>query len=408
MYDICIIGGGVAGLSAAITIGEHDTNTILIDKNPKLGKKIYATGNGKCNLTNTNMDISSKYHSSYEGYVSFINDIMGASPLTRVKEFMLSIGIPTYDRDGYIYPASRQASSVAWAMIDRANISGIDIRCNAECTDIKKLGDHFEIVLDDEVIRAKRVIIACGGKSYPSLGGSDKGYKLVTALGDSLTDIRPALCGVITDDIPKTLSGVRVNAAARITNNKYDAVCEEYGELQITDYGLSGIMIFNLSSLIGRMLSNNEKPVISINFIPDISNEIIYDIYEKCPDRTITGLFNGFLNDKLVTYILQKACINGKAKVKDISKNDIDRVIDIMSDVKFAVKDIKSYDQAQVCAGGVRLSDINPDTCESKRIKNLYYAGEIMDVDGVCGGYNITYAILSGIKAGEACIYDKN
>lgn len=408
MYEVCIVGGGVAGLSAAISIAEKCTNAILIEKNTKLGKKIYATGNGKCNITNTDMELSLKYNSSYDKYETFISTVMGNTPCKSVRDFMNSIGIATIDKGGYIYPYSLQASAVAWAMIDKVKKSNIDIKTGIECLEINKNDNYFEIVTDAGVFLAQKVIIACGSKSYPSLGGSEKGYKLAGALGDNIIPVRPALSGVITDNIPKELSGVRLPAVASLYNEEGIMLAAEKGELQITDYGLSGIMIFNLSSRTGCELMKNKKPYISLNFIFDLSDEALKAIYENSRERTITGFLNGFLNDKLAVYILKRLNINDKAKVLEIDNKDMDRIIELLSDLRFEIKGIKSYEQAQVCAGGVDLSDINPNKCESKNIDNLYYAGEIMDVDGLCGGYNITYAILSGIKAGEACIYDKN
>lgn len=408
MYEVCIVGGGVAGLSAAIRLAEVCTDVILIEKNTKLGKKIYATGNGKCNITNTNMELSIRYNSSYDRYETFIRTVMGDTPCDSVRAFMNSIGIATVDKGGYIYPYSLQASAVAWAMIDKVKKSNINIKTGIECLEINKNDNGFELVTDAGVFLAKKVIIACGGKSYPSLGGSEKGYKLAAALGDNIIPVRPALCGVITDNIPKELSGVRLPAVASLYNEEGIMLAAEKGELQITDYGLSGIMIFNLSSLAGCELMKNKKTCISLNFIFDLSDKNLRVIYENSLERTITGFLNGFLNDKLATYILKRLNIDGKTMVSEIDNKDMDNIIKLLSDLRFEIKDIKSFEQAQVCAGGVDLSDINPDKCESKNTDKLYYAGEIMDVDGVCGGYNITYAILSGIKAGEACIYDKN
>lgn len=410
MYDVCIVGGGVAGLSAAITIAasDSDKDIIIIEKNKKPAKKLYATGNGRCNITNTDMNIRERYHSSDSGYDVFIKAVMGDNPYESVLSFVHSLGITTYNRDGYIYPASRQASAVAWAMLDMLKCLDVTVWCGTECTGITKRDGYFVISAGDHCIQAERVILACGGRSYASLGGSRSGYKLAWSLGENIISQRPALCGLVLDNTQNTLAGVRVAADISLIDETHTIIKREKGELQYTDYGLSGIAVFNLSSIVGDMLTKNIRPIISINFLSHTDIADIVTLFEnlraKNNTRTILGFLNGFVNDRIAASVLQQLGIDNKLSIAYIDRKRLNSIISSLTDMCYEVKDLNGYEQAQVTAGGVDIAGINPASMESLSTRGLYIAGELLDIDGCCGGYNITFAILSGVRAGEACI----
>lgn len=401
MFDVCIIGSGPAGMAAAIKAAQKGAKIKLLDKNKKAGKKLYATGNGKCNITNQNIDYTSHYHSEYESYETFLNDIMGEAPCDCVKAFMDSIGVLTYtNNEGYVYPLSNQASSVVWALLDAINKYNIDCDFKAEVLSVNRNNDEFIIKTQNEAITASQIVFACGGKSYFALGGTDSGYKLAKSFGHTIVPVRPSLCGMHTQNNLSDIAGVRARANANLVIDD-TIVATESGEIQFTENGLSGIAIFNLSSIAGKAIQKQQKVSIQLNLNSNIDQTQIDSLYIKNQNRTILGALNGVYNDKLCSYILSQMGINGKDTMKELSKNHFLQIIDTFSCLKFDIEDLYDYDQAQVCAGGVAINEINSKTCESKLINNVYFVGEMLDIDGICGGYNITFALLSGICAGE-------
>ena len=254
-YDVCVVGGGAAGMAAAIAAAEGGNTVCIIDKNKKLGKKLYATGNGRCNLANTDMK-DGHYHSSSETYQKFLHTCLGEQPLHEMFAFLHSIGVYTRCIDGYYYPISMQASAVVWALLDRIKALQVTTYLSETVTDIRIKKDGYHIQCNTEII-ARKVILACGGRSYPSLGGCAEGARLAEKLGVKQEPQRPALCAVMTEENTEAVKGVRVACSAWFEEGNTE--WKQSGELQITEYGLSGIMIFNLSSELGRILSEESS-----------------------------------------------------------------------------------------------------------------------------------------------------
>ncbi len=405
MYDLCIIGGGVAGISAAISAASLGMKVAIIEKDKKLGRKIYATGNGRCNLTNKYIDLEKCYNSSSKDYVEFLTSVIGDYADKELEAFCNSIGILTENNNDYVYPKSYQASSVVWAMTDKLAQLGVKIHFKTFITDICPVDNHFVLKSQNEEFTCSQVVIACGGMSYESLGGTDSGYILSKNTGHKLEDIRPALCGLITDDDITSLSGVRAKAKASLYQDGdygYSLLSSEIGELQITDYGLSGIMIFNLSSIVGRLLAKCEDFTLTLDFMPNIDIRNIHSICKNCGERTVTGFLNTFINDKLAAYFVEKYIGDTKTKLNTLEKYDIEELIQNIKSYDISISGTNDFSKAQVCAGGVSLKELDPNTLMSMHHDGLYFAGELIDIDGICGGYNITFAMLSGKKAGES------
>lgn len=407
MYDLCIIGGGASGMSAAIAAAQKGLRVIILDRNKKLGKKIYATGNGKCNISNQNMNIKLNYNSDSENYISFLNECLGISPYEQIENFLNSLGVLTYDVNGYIYPQSLQASSVVWAMLDRLNELNVEFDFKQEISEIYKNGTHFVIKCPNGQITALQIVLSCGGRSYETLGGSKIGYELAQSFGHTVNPVRPALCGLVTAEDLTEIAGVRISAEASLIDDKGNTAASEKGELQINNYGLSGIMIFNLSSKAGRLLKNGENVYISVNLIPSLTDDNIKSIYNASSGRTIIGFLNGIINDKLALYFSKRHGIGRKTTIKDLNYNELMNIISELRNFRLMVSDLCDFDSAQVCAGGVSIDEISPYDMMSKKVEGLYITGELLDIDGICGGYNLTFAILSGVRAGIGA-YDKN
>lgn len=421
MYDLCVIGGGMSGMTTAITAARAGKKVVIFDKNKKLGKKLYATGNGRCNLTNMNIDIGRDFNSSYVKYEEFLNKAFGDKLSSgEVIDFFNSIGVPTVHIDNtYVYPASMQASTVVWALIDALQRYGVDIVLDTEINEINynkdSLDSVFEVCYDNKKVYSKKLVLANGSKAYMTLGGSSIGYALAKSFGHSIIPLRPALCGLVTEEDLSHISGVRAKAKAALFKDECDKpIATEVGEVQVTDYGLSGIMMFNLSSKVGTLLEAKEKPIVGVNFLACIEeqnnlsqinvsdNETLRNIYNTSKDRTVLGFLNSLVNDKLASYVCDLQGIDKKAKVSDLSEDEVNRLILGLGDFKVHIRGTKDFENGQVCAGGVDISEINPIDFSSKICSGLYIVGELLDIDGLCGGYNLTFAVLSGIAAGKA------
>ncbi|MBQ9609980.1 MAG: aminoacetone oxidase family FAD-binding enzyme [Lachnospiraceae bacterium] len=398
MYDLCIIGGGMSAISCAITAARRGHKVIILEKNDKLGKKIYATGNGRCNITNHNFsaDYTRYYNSSSDLYDVFLKKIFKSNcPDEEVTDFLKSLGIITYDINSYVYPKSLQASSLMWTVNDVLKNLNVEILFKSEICKIDRIDDLYEINVSNRKIKASNVVLACGGASYRKLGGSLCGYKLAGMLDLECTDIRPALCGLKTVEDVSAVAGVRTHAVARLysDNPENEIYAEEEGELQITNYGLSGIMIFNLSSKAGKILKSGKRAFIKIDFVPDVEDSVINNIFDNHSYRKKKALLNVFLNDKLAEYVLKNV---------DKTSYDTDYLINYLHNFKFEIKDLTDFENAQVTAGGICLDELNPDDMSIKKYSGLYAIGEMTDIDGICGGYNLTYAIITGKRAGES------
>lgn len=401
MFDVCIIGSGPAGLAAAITAAKKGAKVKLLDKNKKAAKKLYATGNGKCNITNKSIDYTKHYHSESSQYEAFLSDLFGEKPYDNVLAFMQSVGVLTYaNADGYVYPVTNQASSVVWALLDALNKYLVECDFKAEVLSVNPKGEMYEVNTSNGIINATQIIFACGGKSYSSLGGTALGYNIAQRLGHTIIPVRPCLCGLHTKENLLDIAGVRARACAKlIVDDKL--IAKESGEIQFTEKGLSGIAIFNLSSFVGKALQAGKSVSISLDLGFNLSQDEILALYDNNSNRTILGTLNGVFNDKLCSYILKNKHINGKELTKTISKTQYIDLIHAFYELQFTITSLYDYEQAQVCAGGVAIDEISSNSCESKLVKNAYFIGEMLDIDGICGGYNITFALLSGIRAGE-------
>lgn len=403
MYDLCVIGGGAAGLCAAISAARLGKSVIIIEKNNKPGKKIYATGNGKCNITNECWNYNNIFMSNNSNISDFLKPVLSNTPNDKVREFLESIGILTYSNNGYVYPVSNQASSIVWALLEELNKLNVKIENKVQIEKIDIYDTFFVLKSNNGEYKASTVIVSCGGKSYESLGGSESGYLLAKQLGHTVTKLNPALCGIETNENLSEISGVRISATAKLYGGKSkEAIAIESGELQIAEYGISGIMIFNLSSIAGKILSDKKNPYIIIDLVPNLEIEAIKSLYYSQSHRTLMGFLNGFINDKIALYFIKKSNIEPKEKLYNISLDIIEKIFNDIKQFKVEIKKLRDFDNAQVTSGGVDLNEIQPETMMSKKISGLFFAGEILDVDGICGGYNLTFAMLSGLLAGKS------
>lgn len=383
---IAIIGAGPAGLAAAKIISKK-IQVVVFEKNSDAGKKLLLTGSGRCNIGNTNNDLS-KYHSSNN---EFIEKIINDKNLDKVNNFFKEIGLVLKDKNGYLYPYSEKSSSVLSCL---KNSLDVDFRFNTNIENIERKNDKF--IINHEIF--DKVIITTGGLSYPKTGSSGEGFHLAKAFGHKVTNLNPSLMALETNSgLEKEWAGIRceVNVSSYIDKAK---VKEEHGELQFTSFGLSGICIFNLSRDIRLALNEGKKCEVKLNLCPWTAH--LSNYMEENKDKYLTNICDGFLDYKLTNIILKYLKIKDK-KWCELKIDEKNKFIETLTNFKVKIIDTKGYLDAQVTSGGVSLEEINLETMESKLVKNLYFAGEVLDLDGDCGGYNLTISFITGLVAGD-------
>ena len=399
--DIVIIGGGASGLVAAITASKNKNNKVtLIEKNPTLGKKILATGNGKCNYYNSDQNLS-HYNSTN---TNLIKEIITKENTKEIEEFFSKLGIIPKIKNGYYYPFSNQATTIKNALVREVE-KNTKVLLETTVEKIDKVKNKFIIKTNNGVIECDKVVIATGSKASPKTGSTGEGYKFLKDFNHTVIDVLPALVQLKTKgNFLKDWAGIRtdVNVSSHI-NDKL--IKSDQGEIQLTNYGVSGICIFNLSRFVPIALNNNDNVEVKINFLPFTSTpeELLKDLSNN---NSINDILEGILNNKLVSVILNKSSINKNKKYNDLSSKEKDILIENLTNFTLEVIGTNSYEECQVCSGGVPLSEINTKTMESKIINNLHIVGELLDVDGDCGGYNLTFAWITGLLAGKSDLND--
>lgn len=395
--EIVVIGAGASGLTAAIEIAKKNKVTI-VERYDNCAKKILVTGNGRCNYWNEDFD-SRHFNSNNKDFILKVNTLENQRS---VLDFFESIGIVPFIKNGYYYPMSMQASSIRNALLLEARKRGVKIINNANVIEIKKVNDKFLLMTTNGGILCDKVIVATGSNSYYK--EENLGYTLCKSLGHNIIKVMPSLVQLVgNDNYFKDWAGVRSNVRVKISVDS-NILKKEEGEVMLTDYGVSGICIFNLSSIANKALDLNKKVIVHINFFPQISN--IYSFLEErnkiLINRNLEEFFEGILNSKLIKIILYKTNLDKNKRWEELNEIEKKSLCDNLTNFKVNIISSKSFDSSQVCLGGIDTSEVNPETMESKLCKNLYIIGEVLDVDGDCGGYNLGFAWLSGIIAGRS------
>lgn len=401
-WDVAVIGAGASGMMAAITAARRGKSVLLLEHKNKPGKKILSTGNGKCNFTNQTMN-SSCYYGNKELLESVLKHFSQEDTLSFFRE----IGIWPREKNGYYYPNSGQASSLCEALT--AELSRCQVTLVTECEAEHMIPEKYGFTLKTSLgtYYAKNVILATGLKAAPKLGSDGTVFPLLKELGHHFTPVLPALCGFEASGMDfKKVSGVRTEADITLMVDN-TALTSERGELQLTDYGISGIPVFQISSPGARALYEKKRVEAVIDFLPDILPEKLEEEVTRrfCRDagvQPVSDSLRGLFNQKLIPVLLQKAEIsihNSTETINDRKRKDL---VQIIKGYPVQLLKIRDFPYAQVCTGGIRTEEIKIDTLESRLVPGLYFAGELLDVDGICGGYNLQWAWSSGYTAGNA------
>ncbi len=398
MANIIVIGGGASGLVAAITAARKGSRVTILEKNNKCGKKLLLTGNGRCNYWNETQELS-KYHSQDIDIFSQIYQAKQKDVLT----FFASLGIIPKVINGYYYPYSQNGGSIYNALMSEIDNLNIALKYEEEVQDIIK-EEKFIIKTNKQTYKADKVIMAMGSKAYPKTGSDGSGYEILKKLGHEIIPVFPSLVQIKgQDNFYKDWAGIRCEAILSLFEDG-KLIKEEQGELQLTNYGISGICTFNLSGWVAKGKANQKHEEIKINFVPwfqENKNEFknwLDKQEEKLSNFNLYQILEGFLNYKLINVIFKLLKLPKETKWKDAPK---DELVKLLKEFPFNIQETMGFDAAQVCSGGVSLKEINPKTLESLKVKDLYLVGEILDVDGDCGGYNLGWAWISALIAGE-------
>ena len=397
--EIAVIGGGASGLMAAITAKKSGKEVIILERKDRILKKVLITGNGRCNITNVNANISNYFGKN----ISSVENILNRFTPQDTMDFFNELGIVCNEENrGKVYPLSGQASSVVDALRFEAEKLGIKIETEFYVRKIEKDGFKFRIYSEDrKKIEAGRVIIAAGGQSYPELGSNGSGFELAKELGHSVTKLSPSIVQLKTEkNQVKGLQGIKTDVAVTAYGDN-KKICTYDGELLFTDYGISGNVVFNISFVMP--LYKN------VEFEIDFMEKFDYnELYEMLKERkrilshlTMENYFNGMINKKLGQFLSKVSGIEKLSKpVKDLNDSDIRKLCTVLKKYRVKILETTGFKNAQVTAGGVSLDEVNTETLESKIVKGLYFSGEVLDVYGECGGFNLQWAWASGHIAG--------
>ena len=399
---VLIIGGGVAGLTAAITLRKNNHEVWVLERNDRPLKKLLLTGNGKCNYWNQDQAIT-HYHSTTE---ELLPELITSTRQQAVVDFFASIAIMPRIKNGYYYPFSNQASSVVESLYLSAKEQGVNFLTNLLVDEVVYRNNQFMVNPKKEKLIGDTLIITTGSMAYPKTGSDGIGYKLAEAFGHYIVPVMPALVQLkMKENDLKDGKGIRCEARLEsLVNGK--VIQEESGELQLTEYGISGICTLNISSKLARSLAAGDKVEVAIHFLPWLFTKQEVRMYlenRAClfPNRTLEELLETILPYKLVHVLFNHYKVDFKKKWHTLTHQEQDTVSRFLFCHTIEIIGTNSFDQAQVCSGGVALTEVNLDSLESKKQKDLYFAGEILDVNGDCGGYNLGFAFLSGILVGK-------
>lgn len=411
-YDILVIGGGAAGLAAAVSCIRHSHRRLsaaVLEKEEKPGRKLLATGSGRCNLTNLSMSERCYNYSARPLVKSVLEKY---TPDRLLSEFEKLGLLCKADSEGRVYPYSNQASSVLGVMVSYITQNGGEIFSSVKTENVEKRGELWRVKTADREFTAKAVILSCGGAVSKSLGSDGSSYELARRLGLKCAPVFPSLCPInVSDKELKAAKGVRTAAEVCIAADGR-VLKTERGELQINERTISGICVFQLSRIANEFMAlgtvNGRKCreiTISADLAPDYQADEIYAYFRQrrsqSPASAADVLFTGFLNKKLGLYLLRRCRIDTKdTRINDIPDKSLRTLADTVKHCTFKPSSPSSPDSAQVTAGGIQIGEVD-FSFHCRAHKGLYVIGEALDADGICGGYNLHFAFSSGLIAGE-------
>ncbi|MDU5806313.1 MAG: aminoacetone oxidase family FAD-binding enzyme [Peptoniphilus harei] len=391
--NIIIIGAGASGIVTAINAKNENNRVILLEKNDRIGKKLLATGNGRCNYTN--MVLSEKNYSSPNFVKRTLEDFSNEDLIN----YFRILGLESTLDGNRVYPISLKANSVLNILIYWLEKKGIEVKTNSQVKEIKKTKKGYEVITNEETLRADVVVAAFGGKAMPASGSDGVSFEILKKMGIRVTDLKPALTQLKLDSkYLKHLSGTKVIGRARLLRDE-KVIDEREGEILFTNYGISGPPILDMS------VNTKEGDIIEVPLINNIkkdSIDMLYNRYYMFPDFSLEEFLLGLVDKKFIHYIVDSLKMDKNTAMNMISMGDFEKIIGLLLKSRFKITGNTGFKNAQVTRGGVSLDEVSPESYEAKKFKDLYIIGEALDIDGDCGGYNLHFAFGCGYRLGKA------
>jgi predicted Rossmann fold flavoprotein len=401
--QIAVIGGGAAGMMAAITAARQGSRVTLLERQDRMGRKLLATGNGRCNLTNIG-STAEHYHGADPG---FSRPALRRFPASKTMEFFQSLGIcTTVEEAGRVFPLTGQASAVLDVLRYEITRLGVAVRLLAPVKHISRRGGAFVLRWPEGEEQADRVILAAGSKAAPQLGGNESGIDLLKQLGHAEVPVFPALVPLKTGArFNRQLKGTKVMAQACLEVDGHPEA-DEGGEILFTDYGLSGPPIIQLSQAANRARQQNKSVTVTLDLFPSWSAEqLVIQLEERCslrPEAPLDFVLVGLVHKRFIPVLLQEARLTQPHKpAGQVSPEEARRMVQVLKQWVFEITGSLSWNDSQVMAGGIRTADFSAETMESRIVKGVFAAGEVLDITGDCGGFNLQWAWSSGQAAGR-------
>lgn len=390
--DIIIIGAGASGIVTAINAKNENNRVILLEKNDRIGKKLLATGNGRCNYTN--MNLSEKNYSSPDFVKRTLEDFSNEDLIN----YFRILGLESTLDGNRVYPISLKANSVLNILIYWLEKKGIEVKTKSQVKEIKKTKKGYEVITNEETLSADIVVAAFGGKAMPASGSDGVSFEILKKMGIRVKDLKPALTQLKLDSkYLKHLSGTKVIGRARLLRDE-KVIDEREGEILFTNYGVSGPPILDMS------VNTKEGDVIEvplINNLKEDSLDMVYNRYYMFPDFSLEEFLMGLVDKKFIHYIVDSLDMDKNTAMNMISMGDFEKIIGLLLKSRFKVTGNTGFKNAQVTRGGVSLDEVSPENYEAKKYKDLYIIGEALDIDGDCGGYNLHFAFGCGYRLGK-------
>jgi len=403
---VVVIGGGAAGIMAAGRAGQLGARVVLLEKNKTLGRKLAITGKGRCNITNTG-DISD-FIKNYPGNGQFLYSSLSMFSNRDLQKLLESLGVPLkIERGGRMFPESDKASDIVEALRQYLAQNSVEVYLEEDVTGICRLENGiFEVETGRELRRAASIIVTTGGKSYPATGSTGDGYKWAAAFGHTIVPLLPALVPLnIREEWVKSLQGLALKNVEVSVYNQDKLLGKEFGEMLFTHFGVSGPVILTLSRLVVKNKSAAQRLKLVINLKPSIAEDILdkrlQRDFEKFQRKQLQNALDELLPKRLIACVISESGLNPEKPVHQITKEERNRLLTTLTALTLTIEGPRSMAEAIITMGGVSLKEVNPKTMESKLINGLYFAGEILDIDGYTGGYNLQEAFSTGYAAGE-------
>ncbi len=396
-----VIGAGASGMTAALTAARLGHEVTLYERQARVGRKLMATGNGRCNLTNTGAG-PSNYHGEAP---DFVRPALEAFPSEAALDFFRGLGLLAREEwGGRVYPLSNSANSVVDVLRQALDAAGVELIAGDRVRELRRAGSGYSVTTESGDKRSfDAVVVACGGLAGEKLGGGRDGYELLKALGHTRTALRPALVQITTEPMyPRSLKGIKADCALRVLS-RGRLLASSCGELLFTETGVSGPAAFDVSRAVSE--AGDAKMELEIDFLRDYtSEEVLAHLQNRvktAPELPASELLTGSVHNRLGRMLIKYADVEAAAPLSALSERELRTVAAACKRFKLPVRGTEGFANAQVTAGGIRTSEFDPRTLESRLCPRLFACGEVLDIDGDCGGYNLQWAWSSGVLAGH-------